>query len=409
VLVITYWRFADPLIQTYTLPYVRLIRQQIGPAGRITLFTLEPESQTPAQFEAATKGLAAEDIEWQHIRYERFNIRMLLRLMGGLWALWLYVLRAPVDVIHGWCTPGGALALWLSWLTGRPLVLDSCEPHADCMAEGKEWAPSGLKYRILMAHERWMVRRAKAIIACVPQMREYIRQRWAYTVPETKPLFVKPACVDHAQFRPREPEAALREALGISPNDIVLIYAGKFTGLYLEEESFLFMRACAEHWGDRFRVLLLTSHSREEIEAYCQMAGFDPARVIQRFVPHAEVPRYMALGTFGLSPYKPIPSRRFGAPIKTSEYWAMGLPVAITPDSANDSQTIADQGFGVVFDPYNPDSIRQSIVQLDSLLNSGALPALRQRIIEHSLRNRSYEVARVTYQQLYSPGGLLDF
>ena len=41
ILIPTYWSYKDPLIQTYTLPYVRIISKYIGKEDKIYLQTLE--------------------------------------------------------------------------------------------------------------------------------------------------------------------------------------------------------------------------------------------------------------------------------------------------------------------------------------------------------------------------------
>ena len=51
VLVLTYWSFPDALVQTYTLPYVRMIRRALPAESRLYLFTAdraEDAALTPA-------------------------------------------------------------------------------------------------------------------------------------------------------------------------------------------------------------------------------------------------------------------------------------------------------------------------------------------------------------------------
>jgi len=41
VLILTYWSYHDALIQTYTLPYVRIIKKYLPAKSKIFLVTLE--------------------------------------------------------------------------------------------------------------------------------------------------------------------------------------------------------------------------------------------------------------------------------------------------------------------------------------------------------------------------------
>ena len=44
ILIITYWSYKDALIQTYTLPYVKVIRENLSDDQKIYLVTLEQDS-----------------------------------------------------------------------------------------------------------------------------------------------------------------------------------------------------------------------------------------------------------------------------------------------------------------------------------------------------------------------------
>ena len=44
LLVLTYWRFDDALMQTYTLPYVHILLEALPPGSSIHLVTLELEA-----------------------------------------------------------------------------------------------------------------------------------------------------------------------------------------------------------------------------------------------------------------------------------------------------------------------------------------------------------------------------
>ncbi|MDQ3100886.1 MAG: hypothetical protein M3R08_05840, partial [Bacteroidota bacterium] len=49
VMVLTYWNFKDALIQTYTLPYVRFILEELPAGGRVFLVTFERSQVQPVK------------------------------------------------------------------------------------------------------------------------------------------------------------------------------------------------------------------------------------------------------------------------------------------------------------------------------------------------------------------------
>lgn len=395
ILVITYWPLRNALISTYTLPYVRIMKRYLHPGSRVWLLTLSPPAQREnPEHRALQESLRKEGIISIDYTYSRFGTAMLLRAIAILSRLVFLCVFGKVRVIHTWCTPGGAIGWIVSKISGRPLVLDSCEPHAEIMSETGTWKRSSLPFRLLFALERKQVRDARGIIYTTSGMQEYVRRTYGIT---RNSDFIKPACVDLELFRPQEPDRSL--VPGLSASDIVCVYAGKFGDLYLEKEVFDFFRVAREHWGRKFRVLLLTAHTEEEIRSYCVSASLDPSAIIRRFVPHHEVPAYMNLASFGICPMKPVPSRKYCTPIKNGEYWAMGLPVVITKDISVDSDIIRENNAGYVLGKLDEEEYRAAVRKTDAILQD---PSHRNRIRALAGKYRNFSIAEEIYRDLYS-------
>ena len=78
ILVLTYWSYPDALIQTYTLPYLRIITQ-VNNNNVITLVTLEKSKDVFADANNNVKqALARDNINWKPFLYKPFGWR-------GLW------------------------------------------------------------------------------------------------------------------------------------------------------------------------------------------------------------------------------------------------------------------------------------------------------------------------------------
>ncbi|MFM8431288.1 MAG: glycosyltransferase [Bacteroidota bacterium] len=300
-----------------------------------------------------------------------------------------------IGTIHAWCTPGGILGYLLSILSGKRLVLDSFEPHAEVMLETGTWKAGSLKFKILFFFEKIMSRHADIHICCTSDMIEYSRKKYGTVINIS---FTKPACVDLDKFHPsKRKNIQLLSDLGLEGR-IVAVYAGKFGGLYLEQECFDFFKAAIDHWGDRFRVLLLTPVSPEIIHTMSQIAGLSDHVIVQRFVPHEDVPILMGLGDFGFAPYRPVPSRKYSAPIKVSEYMAMGLPIVITENIADDSQLIETEGIGAVIKSLDNAGYLSVIHRLDELLKDPEI-STKARHKAETLRN--FGIAINIYESIY--------
>ncbi len=394
ILVVTYWSYKSALIKTYTLPYVELIRDQLPAGSRIFLMTLTPEAETTAQeYEENKQALKDKQIHLVNFTYKPFGLGMGLKLTGILMYLVRFIAREKISVIHAWCTPGGAIGYILSRFTGRPLVLDSFEPHAESMLETTTWKKNSLAYRLLFKLEKLQLRRASEVICAAPGMIAYSQETYGIT---KERYFVKPACVDLGLFDPKHVLPVSLPELGA--DSVVCVYAGKFGDIYLSGEVFDFFATARAFWGERFKVLLLTNQKEEEIRAFCDSSGLPFETVIKKFVAHHDVPSYMALGSFGICPVKPVPTKTYCTPIKNGEYWAMGLPVVITNHISIDSTIIEEQGIGYVLKALNNEEYLKAVKALDVLLRDQQLAGKIRAIAE---TERNYSLAEKIYATIY--------
>lgn len=392
ILVLTYWKFDDALIQTYTLPYVRIIRDLLPEGSTIHLVTLEndPSENNNVEIE---RGII-------HVTFplHPFGLKAILGWRKNIRTLVGLIKDKNISKIHTWCTPAGGIGWQLSKKTGIPLVLDSYEPHAEPMVETGTWKKNGIAFKVLFRLERKQTHHAEWIIGVTPLMKMYAQKKFGY---QGDNFLVKPACINLDQFDLREQKREdLLAETGLK-NKIVCVYAGKFGGLYLTSEAFRFFRIAHEYWGDSFRVLLMSNTSRAEIEAYCKSENFDPAIIISRFVPHSQMGAYLGLGDFAFSAFKPVPSRLYCTPIKNGEYWAMGLPVVIPADISTDSAIIASNDAGYVLQSISDVEMKKSVEYIDQLLKKETIEQRSQRIRQLAEKHRNFAIAYEVYRKIY--------
>lgn len=391
VLVLTYWGYNDALVQTYTLPYVRLMLRALPAGSRVHLVTLEKADAVPVP--GADPGVVLHPF-----RYRSFGIGGLAMMLAMCWKLLRIVRSQRVDTIHAWCTPAGMLGYILSRLTGRPLVIDSYEPHAEAMVENGTWRRGGVAHRVLFLFERLQTRRAKVLIAATEGMRDYALEKYGRTDAR---WFTKPACVDLDRFSDRNIKRPdLLRSMGMEGR-VVALYAGKFGGIYLEQEVFDLLRVARDHWGDRLRVLLLTSHTMDELGPLMDKAGIDRGIFTIRWVPHGEVPDLMGLADFALTPVKPVPTKRYCTPVKDGEYWALGLPVIITKDISDDSGIIQENVIGAVLTDLDRNGYERAVNGIDALITGLSRKELYDRIRPVAVRFRGFDRAERIYATIY--------
>lgn len=386
ILVVTYWKLDDALVQTYTLPYLRIIREVSAIPVHIHLVTLEDDP-------IGTRPLE-EGITNVQLQYDPFSKKALLNWNKKVKALRNYCKEQRIDSVHAWCTPGGAIGYLVASKLKLPLILDSYEPHAESMVENGTWPKGGVAYRVLHLLEKKQSRYADIAIGLVPEMADYAASRYGVTFKE---FYVKPACVDQAVYGSDDRDST-RSELGIS-EEKVCVYAGKFGGIYHREAVFDFFKACHDHWNGQFKALILTNEDEAELKIMTQQAGFPHEAMIHMFVPHAEVARYLSAADFAVNPVKSVPTKRYCTSIKDGEYWAAGLPVAITPKISSDSEIIANEKIGVVISSFDEADLKEAVSMLDAVMGESGI---RERIKAVGAKNRSFDIARDIYRKIYS-------
>ena len=390
ILILTYWSFSDALVQTYTLPYVKIMADQLPPGSRIHLLTLERSA--PVQQHVT----GYDTIVHLPLNYLPFGVSAVFGWMKNLRLLRRYIRKQQIDYIHAFCTPAGMVGYLLARMSLKPLVLDSFEPHAEAMVENGEWKKSSSAFKILFYFEKKQSQQASYVIAAAHGMDAYAKEKYGVALPG---MLIKPACVDLEAFTLsyRKDKTLLAE-LELK-DKIVCVYAGKFGGIYLKSEVFEFYKACYALWGDRFAALILTSHLPAEIEAMAQAAGLPKHLFRVRFVPHADMPRHMGLGDFAITPVKPVPTKNFCTPIKNGEYWAMGLPVVITQHISVDSALIKEHDAGYVLEELHAAEYTRAAEKISVLL---AEKDLALKIRSMAERYRNYAIAHSIYARVYA-------
>jgi glycosyltransferase involved in cell wall biosynthesis len=397
ILVFTQWSFKDALVQRYTLPYVDIIRKIIAPDRKIFLFTSEQKN-----IALNSNEISQVNNEWQKRNmqllpypYKRFGFKKMLLVTGYLFKLIRIIKKEKIRTIHAFCMPAGGIAYLLSKATGADLIIDSYEPHAESMAENGTWKKNGAAYRILFSLEKKQTQRAKVVIATTAGMKQYALEKYGVKVQN---FFVKPACVDLEKFYPSEKDPKLLKELGFE-DKIICVYAGKLGGIYFKKEVFDFIKLCYDHWKNDFRFLILTSATKKEIDAEVEKIKIPGDIVISSFIFHDDIPRYLSLGDFAINPVKPVPAKRYCTSIKDGEYWAMGLPVVISPNISDDSTIIEDQNAGVVVDFSDHLQLSGVVDKIEKLLKEKK--TLKERIRQLAIRYRSFDLAEKIYKEVY--------
>ncbi len=392
ILIVTYWSFSDALIQTYTLPYLELILKTLPPDSSLFLLTLDKDKITSSY---STKNKAIKNIS---IQYKSFGFKGFI-MWGKIFLKLLRLIRKEnISTIHCWCTPAGMIGYILSIFTGKELIIDSYEPHAEAMIQNGAWKKNSFAFKLLFKFEKLQTSKAKYLIAASEGMKQYANDKFNHS---SENILVKPACVNLELFSfKNKKNKQLIKNLHLE-NKIVCVYAGKFGGIYLDYEVFDFFKAAETYWKDNFKVLILSSQLPNEINYLKLKSGLKPETVIVKYVEHSQIPNYIGLADFAITPVKSVPSKKYCSPIKDGEYWALGLPVVITKDISDDSGIIEDNNIGSILYELNENSYFESIKNIDFILKNTTPKELYKKIRLIAEKYRNFEIAAKVYNYIY--------
>jgi glycosyltransferase involved in cell wall biosynthesis len=196
--------------------------------------------------------------------------------------------------------------------------------------------------------------------------------------------------VDLGLFFPRPPDHDLRESLGITANDRVVVFVGVLTpyqGIDLLLEAAQSVRDAIANV--KFLVVGFPEQSYRE---RAQAMGLASATVFTGKVAYAETPRYIALGHMAVS----AKISTTEANLKLYSYMAMGLPSVVFDSSVN-REILGDLG---VYAKYgDAASLASAIIGL--LKDEQRAAALGQASFEKAHRCYSWQAIGERLLDLY--------
>jgi len=252
----------------------------------------------------------------------KFYIDVLL-----LWKVLRACRRFRPDVIHAHIHEGIVIGKIASTLFRIPMVADLQGSLTQELLEHK-----------FIPKVSWLLRLMQWIEKTIDHMPSHLIISSTKTTQDCLDTFGLPPCkvstimdgVDLKLFSPQEKDPALRAALGITANEMVIVYVGVLTeyqGINLLLETIPLV--VQEYPKAKF---LIIGYPNEEL--YRQKArflGIDKWTCFTGKIPYQEVPRYLSLAHVAISPKISTTE----ANLKLFTYMAMALPTVVFENPVN--------------------------------------------------------------------------
>lgn len=353
-LVIAYHSFNDPIFKGLLLRYLQKF-QECYDIHRFHIITFEQRDYLfgKKDQQEIKEDLAKSNLFWSPCRYHSGGTFILLKKVVDfstvIWKAINISLKNKLNTIIGFTTLSGILAYCISKLLRKPVVLINVEPHSDYMKDFGIWNKSGINYRLLKYFENNMIRNGDHVAFPTQNGLNHWKE-----VPVKGKLYFIPTCIELKDFHFDEiARREIRNRLHINDDTRVIVYTGKFGGIYysMEEASRTFKNIFNHNENVHFYII--TPDPVLVLEKLMNLVGFKKYQyTIIGKVPYEEISKHISVGDFGILLIPSYPSQKYRCPIKTANYLACGLPFVITEGIGDDSDLAKAENVGLVLNDY---------------------------------------------------------
>lgn len=390
VLYISYTGLLDPLGASQVLQYVL----GLSAKHQISLLTFEkPDAlKDTARLDAVMQQCREAGVEWTRLTYHRRSglPAKLLDIANGIRTARRLATQMNAEIVHCRSYIAGLMGIAVKRRTGAKYIFDMRGFWPDERVEGGIWKPGGLPYRVFKFAERRLFLNADHIVSLTHAgVREFTQ--FDYLKDRVPPVSVIPTCTNLQLFTPS----------GHSTKAFTLGYVGSVGSWYMFEEVARAVKILFDTKPDaQFRVINKGGH--DAIRDMLVKAGVDMARVDLSEVPYGEVGKEIGRMDAGIFFIKPVWSKRASCPTRMGEFLACGKPCLANGPVGDVAEDLETSNTGVVVTKFDDATLRQSLMDLDALLQD---PDIANRCRALAESKFSLGVGVKAYGQIYDALG----
>ncbi len=379
ILYISYDGMTDPLGQSQVLPYLAGLAAK---GYRILLLSCEKARRFAAHKSQIETICSRHGITWHPIPYTATP--PVLSTLKDVSELKKYAAslhrKHKFDIIHCRSYISAMVGLWMKRKFDTRFIFDMRGFWADERVDGGLWNRSNplynTIYRYFKKKEKEFLRHSDAVISLTHAGKKEIHK---WNIPDLPEITVIPCCVDTDLFDPAviegERQIALKKAVGIPDDVMVLGYVGSLGTWYLLPEMLSFFKVWLEiHPQSIF--FFVTTEPPEMIIADAGKQGVPADRIHIVSAGRTEMPYYISLMDYGLFFLKQAFSKKASSPVKQGELMAMGVPVICNAGVGDSDRIVQQYRAGVLVDQYHQDAYRKAITEaLQTTFDASAIRA----------------------------------
>ncbi len=275
------------------------------------------------------------------------RIRIIVRVMHitvGVLYLTSLCKKNRGSAIHCWNVFAGLTGVVAGAITKTPVFVDFTDLYSDIARY-----ESPIMARLLASIERMVAHRATKVVAVTDRMRDVLISMGV----ETSRTIVIPDGTDEKMFHPGIDGSQIRRQYGLG-HAPVLIFHGDIK--YSDGVDIL-LPAFHEALERIPSAKLLVVGGGPEVPRLSQLVrdwGMSSAVIFTGWVPHSQVPQYIAAADIGVMPLRATLQTNCYLSFKLFEYWSMGKPVVVS--GVESISTIARNNDSAIV--VRPDDVR---------------------------------------------------
>ncbi len=206
---------------------------------------------------------------------------------------------------------------------------------------------------------KWAFRNATAVSGLTQSYLDWALERAGRAQHENDAVF--PMSYPAKDATPSaESVVAMRQKLGIAPDDVLGVYAGNI-GYQSDFDTLITATAKIAKTHPQFKCVIAGSGPREA--ALRAAAAQNDHVIFPGWLEGADIHALLAISTFGFVAYNPVPNYLRNIPNKFPEYLACELAIACGLDGEM-GQLTTQTGCGFTYPPHDADALAASICDL---------------------------------------------
>jgi glycosyltransferase involved in cell wall biosynthesis len=283
-------------------------------------------------------------------------------------------LSGRFDIIHARTFIGGLVGLMLAPLIRAKLIYHNEGFYPDEQVDSGVWANGSRPHVVANRLESLIRKRADGITALSFRAKKILEESEEIASRATPVIFV-PSCVDLDRFRPDSGNYLRKD------DEIRLVYSGSVGGRYILDRVGSFMNF-AINAGHKMTLKIFSKSDPKLIEDLLDRGGLPRSAWSLETAKYSDMPGLLAGFDAGIHFLQKGISEHTGSPTKIGEYWAVGLPVVITPNMGDNDVVAKDEKVGVVLESHDDEGYRKLTSDLIGLLEDPDVRARCRRAAE---------------------------